>query len=68
MDNFTNVVESAEKSIAVKLNLNTQKQIEENRKKLLFHRYNGDFIQSSVNDKGNFRELLKFCMDSSDNI
>lgn len=32
MDNFTNVVESAEKSIAVKLNLNTQKQIEENRK------------------------------------
>jgi len=84
-DDFKNVVESAEKSVAVKFNLNVQKQIEENRKKLIpivntiffcgrqniplrGHRDDGDFIQNSVNNEGNFRELLKFRMDSGDDI
>jgi hypothetical protein len=33
VDDFKNVIESTEKSVAIKLNLNIQKQIEENRKK-----------------------------------
>lgn len=35
MDDFKNVVESAEKSVDFKFNLNVQKQIELNRKKLV---------------------------------
>lgn len=84
-DDFKNVVESAEKSVVVKLNLNVQKQIEENRKKLIpiintiflcgrqnfplrGHRDDGDLIQNSVNNEGNFRELLKFRIDSGDDV
>jgi len=84
-DDFKNVVESTEKSVAVKLNLNIQKQIEENRKKLIpiintiflygrqnfslrGHRDDGDLFQNSVNNKGNFRELLKFRIDSGDDV
>lgn len=84
-DDFKNIVESTEKSVAVKLNLNVQKQIEENRKKLVpivntiflcgrqnfplrGHRDDGDLIQNSVNNEGNFRELLKFRIDAGDDV
>jgi len=85
VDDFKNFVESAENSVVVKLNLNVQKQIEENLKKLIpiintiflcgrqnfplrVHRDVGDLIQNIVNNEGNFRELLKFRIDSGDDV